>query len=69
MIYCWNYKGFVMSGNYYYDKIEYKDGIVYACLGESDKPITREYFKSRSGISHEMTIDRIVKNTNFKFKS
>lgn len=50
----------------FYDKIEYKDGVVYVCFGESTHLVTRKYFMARSGIRSNRTIDIIVKDTHLK---
>lgn len=47
--------------------IEYKDGVIYACAGQSSHPITRKYFMDRSGIRRKKTINMIAKDWHIHF--
>lgn len=49
-------------------EIEWKHGIIYACAGQSSQLVTKQYFKDRSGISSDKTINKIVRDWQIKFK-
>jgi len=49
-------------------EIEWKNGVIWACAGQSSQLITREHFKMRTGLN-DKSINMIAKDFNFKFKN
>ena len=48
--------------------IEWKQGLLYACAGESKKQVTRQYFMDRSGISNDNTLNLIERECRITLK-
>lgn len=48
------------------NKLRWDDGIVHVCFGESDRPISQNYFKKRSGITNNRTLDKIQRKSGIK---
>ncbi len=49
-------------------EVEWKQGLLYACAGQSTQLVTKQYFKDRSGISNDKTVDRIARECRITFK-
>jgi len=51
------------------EKIQWNGGVVRICFGESDIPLTQDYFRRRSGITNGRTLDKIQRKSGIKLKS